>query len=75
MKQTWENGKKPSFGPGFGQMGPNFGRPSPPPPPKKNLASSVSRYPGQLSYNTISEKTNGPVLKTRSGGWTADGRE
>ena len=24
MKQTWENGKKPSFGPDFGAFGPNL---------------------------------------------------
>ena len=24
MNQTWENGKKPSFGPNFGPIGPNL---------------------------------------------------
>ena len=25
MNQTWENGKKPNFGPDFGPFGPNLG--------------------------------------------------
>ena len=44
----------------------------------KNLASSVSRYHGQLSSCTISEKTNDPILRKISDGQTdglAEGRE
>ena len=52
MNQTWENGKKPSFAPDFGQFGPNLGRHC----FFKNLASWVTRYYGQLSSRTISEK-------------------
>ena len=55
MNQTWENGKKPSFGPDFGPFGPNpccqnffF----------KKLAPSVIRCHGQLSSCKISEKNN-----------------
>ena len=60
-----------SFGPNFGTFGLNsshqifF---------LKNLASSVTRYHGQLSSYTISEKTNDPILRKLSGrqmaGWT-----
>ena len=71
MNQTWEIGKKSSFGPDFGPFGPNsdhqfffF----------KNLARSVTRYHGQLSSCTISEKTNDPNLRKLSDGRT-DGRE
>ena len=39
----------------------------------KNLASSVTRYHGQLSSCTISEKTNDPILRKLSGG-PKDGR-
>ena len=35
----------------------------------KNLASSVTRYHGQLSPCTISEK-NDPILRKLSDGWT-----
>ena len=31
--------------------------------PKKNLASPVTRYHGQLSSCAISEKTNDPILR------------
>ena len=54
MNQTWENGKKLSFRPDFGPFGSNSGG--------HffffflNLASSVTRYHGQLSSSTISEK-------------------
>ena len=54
MILTHENSKKSHFGPGLGPLVPNlchqffF----------KNLASSVTRYHGQLSPCTISEKTN-----------------
>ena len=37
---------------------------------KKNLAPSVTRYQGQLSSCTISEKTNDLILGKLSGGWT-----
>ena len=36
----------------------------------KNLASSVTRYHGQLSSCTISEKTNDPTFRKLSDGWT-----
>ena len=36
----------------------------------KNLASSVTRYHGQLSSCTISEKTNDPILRKLSDGQT-----
>ena len=36
----------------------------------KNLAPSVTRYHGQLSSSTISEKTNDPVLRKFSEGRT-----
>ena len=36
----------------------------------KNLASSVTRYHGQLSSYTISEKTNDPILRELSDGQT-----
>ena len=36
----------------------------------KNLASSVTRYHGQLSSCTISEKTNDPILRKFSDGQT-----
>ena len=65
MNQTWENTKKPSFGPSDRQF----------PPPKKNLAPSVTRYYGQLSPCT--EKTYDPILRKLSDGRTdgqTDGR-
>ena len=34
----------------------------------KNLTSSVTRYNGQLSSCTISEKTNDPILRKLSDG-------
>ena len=39
----------------------------------KNLAPSVTRYHGQLSTCTISEKTNNPILRKLSDG-RPDGR-
>ena len=36
----------------------------------KNLASLVTRYHGQLSSCTISDKTNDPILRKLSDGWT-----
>ena len=44
----------------------------------KNLASTVTRYHGQLSSCTISEKTNGQILRKLSDGRRdegTDGRE
>ena len=55
MNQTRENGKKSSFGPDI-----FF----------KNLVSSVTRYYGQLSSSTTSEKTNDPILRKFSDRWT-----
>ena len=67
MNKTLENGKKPSFGPDFGPCGPNSGRQF---YFFKNLAPSFTRYYGQLSSCTTSEKTNDPILRKLS-----DGRE
>ena len=56
MNHAWENGKKSSFRP---DIGPNSGC--------QNffffisLPPSVTRYHGQLSLCTISEKTNDPI--------------
>ena len=58
MIQTQENGEKPYFGPNLKPLDPNLGRQN---FFFKNLASSVTRYHGQLSSRTISEKTNGPI--------------
>ena len=72
MNQTWENGKKPSFGHDFGPFGRNSGR-------QfiylfiyffQKSGSSVTRYHGQLSSCTISEKINDPVLRKLSDGRT-----
>lgn len=56
--------KKPSLRPDFGALAQfwvaNFFL--------KNLVSSVTRYRGQESPCTISEKTNGPVLRKFSDG-------
>ena len=38
--------------------------------PQKNLAPSVTRYHGQRSSCTISEKTNDPILRRLSDGRT-----
>ena len=77
MIQTQENGGKLHFEPDLGPLGLVkfalriyffFG----------NLASSVTRYHGQLSSCTISEKTNDPILRKLSDGRTdgqTDGRE
>ena len=63
MNQTSENNKKPSFGADFCPFCPNLGH-------QffffKNLTPSVSRYHGQLSSCTISEKTNDPILRKLS---------
>ena len=69
MKQTWENGKKPSFGTSWGPFDPNSGS-------QiyiyffKNLAPSATRYHGHLSSCTISEKSNDPILRKLSDGQT-----
>ena len=66
MKQTQENGKKPSFGSNLGLVGLNSSH-------KfffKNLALSVARYHSQLSSCTISGKTNDPILRKPSDGRT-----
>ena len=56
--KTQENDKKPHFGPDLIPVGSKFGLPI---FLKKNLTSSVTRYHGQLSLRTISEKTNDPI--------------
>ena len=75
MIQNQEYGKKKAhFGPDLGLSDPNlccnfF---------KKNLASSVTRYHGQLSSSTILEITNDPILRKLSDGQTdrqKDGQE
>ena len=59
MIKTEENGKKkPCFGLDLGSLGPNSG------------PNSVTRYHGQLSPCTISEKTNDQILEKFSDGWT-----
>ena len=54
MNQTWENSKKPDFGPDFGPFGLNFG-------PKifsQILPLQDIRHCYKLSLNAISRKTN-----------------
>ena len=60
MNQTWENSQKPSpwFSPNLGHQ--IFFQKSPP----------VTRYHGQLLSCTILEKTNDPILRKFSDGWT-----
>ena len=70
MIQTQENGENSYFRPELGLLGPNSGRQF---FLDKNLTSYVTRYYGQLSSCTISEKTNDPILKKFSDGRT-DGR-
>ena len=41
----------------------------------KSLAPSVTRYHGQLSSCTIPEKTNDPILRKGSDGWTEEQTE
>ena len=65
MNQTWENGKKPSFTLDFGPFCPNSDRQI---SFFKNLASSVTRYHGQLLSGTISEKPNDKILRKLSDG-------
>ena len=61
--QTQENDEKSHFGPGpkFGSQKNFF---------FKNLASSVTRYNGQISSCTISDKTNDPILRKLRDGRT-----
>ena len=59
MKQMSENGKRPSFKPNFAlNSGHHFFL--------KNLALSITRYHGQLSSCTISDKTKDPILRKLS---------
>ena len=72
--QTSENGKKPHFRSDLGLLGSNSGREF----FFKNLALSVTRYHGQLSSCTISEKNNVSILRKLSDGRMdrrTDGRE
>ena len=66
--RTQENAEKPHYGPNLGPLGPNSGC-------KiffffKNLALSVTRYHGQLLSCTTSGKTNDPILRKFTDGWT-----
>ena len=69
MIQIQVNGKKPHFGPELGPLNPNSGR-------QffffKNLASSVTKYHGQVLTYKMLEKTNDPILRKSSKGWTDD---
>ena len=78
MIKTQENDENPHFEPDLGSWA-TFG---PPILFLKNLASSATRYHGQISSCTISEKTNDPILRKLSDGRTdgqtgrrIDGRE
>ena len=51
--------KETHFKPNLGTLGPNSGRQF----FFKNMSSSVTRYNGQLSSCTISEKPNDPILE------------
>ena len=61
MFQTQENGKKLKKPAGSKFELPNF---------FKNVAPSLTRYHGQSSSCTISEKTNDSILRKFSDGWT-----
>ena len=67
MNQTWENSKKNKLvlGPILAHLA-QIWTTIPPPPQKKNLAPSVTKYHVQLSC-TISEKTNDPILRKLDG--------
>ena len=54
--------KTTSFGADFSPFGPNSGRQL----FFKNLAPSVTRFQGQLSSSTISEKASDPILRKLS---------
>ena len=64
MIQTQENSEKTHFGPKSGFLYSIF---------FKNLTSSVTRYHGELSSSTKSEKNNDPILRKLSDG-RKDGR-
>ena len=55
--------RKPNFGPDLGSLGLNSGRQL---SFFKYLSSSVTRYHGQLSSCTISEKANDTILRKLS---------
>ena len=65
MIQTQENSEKTHFGPKLGFLYSFFFF--------KNLTSSVTRYHGELSSSTKSEKNNDPILRKLSDG-RKDGR-
>ena len=71
MNQTWENGKKSSFGPILTHLAQT--RPANFFFFFKNLTPSDNRYHGQLSSCTISVRTNDLILRKLSDGRT-DGR-
>ena len=61
INQIWENSKKPSFGPDFGPFDPNLGH--------QFLFSKIwLRLSLDVMVSTISEKTNGPILRKLSDG-------
>ena len=63
MNQIGENGKKNLvLGLSLAHLA-QIQTANPPPPPKKNLAPSITRCHGQLSSSTTSEKTNNPILR------------
>ena len=64
MTQTQENGEKPHCGPDLGLMVSTSSHDF----FFKNLASSVTRYHGQLSSCTILGKINDPILRKHSDG-------
>ena len=68
MNQTWENSKKNLvLGQNLAHLAQIRAAISFFP---KNLIVSVTRYHGQLPSCTISEKTNDPILRKLSDGWT-----
>ena len=66
-KPNMRKWQKPIFRPNFGPFGLKSGHHF---FFFKNLALSVTRYHGQLSSCTISEKTNDPILRIVSERWT-----
>ena len=65
MKWTWEYGKKLSLEANFCKYDPNFGNQF----FFFNAALSVTRYHGQPSSCTISEKINDPILRKLNDEW------
>ena len=61
MNQTWENGKKQVSGLSLASLAQI--------PPRPQFFS-VTRYHGQLSSCTTSEKNNDPILRKRTDGQT-----